>query len=311
MSAVKRLFASFLAIGLALAVSAPAVRPAAEIRRPVAAVRRVVIISVDGLRPDCLVAAAAPVLHRLRREGASTLAARTVPAAITLPAHVSMLTGVAPAKHRVESNGDFPVFRPPYPAVPTIFELATRAGYRTALVAGKVKFAALNRPGTIDFAVILSGAQGTDADVGSAAVAIIEQHRPDLLFIHFPGADQAGHAHGWGSPEQLAAIAAIDVQIGAVLSALERAGLRASTAVIVTADHGGAGTAHGVDIPGSELVPWLVAGPGVQPGLNLPADGRPPVRIEDTAATACWLLGLDRPANLDGRPLTEAFATRP
>jgi arylsulfatase A-like enzyme len=301
--------AGWLVLGLAGAAQ-PAERSALPVR-PVAAVRRVVIISVDGLRPDCLEAAEAPVLHQLRREGASTLAARTVPAAVTLPAHVSMLTGVAPAKHRVESNGDFPLFAPPYPAVPTIFELATRAGYRTALVAGKAKFAALNRPGTIDFAVILSGAQGTDADVGAAAVAIIEQHRPDLLFIHFPGGDQAGHAHGWGSPEQLAAIAAIDVQVGAVLAALERAGLRASTAVIMTADHGGAGTAHGADIPGSGLVPWLVAGPGVRPGLELPGGDRPPVRIEDTAATACWLLGLDRPANLDGRPLTEAFVTGP
>jgi len=283
--------------------------PGAELRRPLPAVRRVVIFCVDGLSPDCLLRAEAPVLHGLLREGAGTLMARTVPAAVTLPAHVSMLTGAAPGKHRIEWNDDPPTGVSGYPAVPTIFELATRAGYTTALVVGKPKLVALCRPGTVAYPVILRGAEATDANVSAEAAKIIAGHRPDLLFLHFPGVDGAGHTYGWGSPEQLAAIAAADAQIGAVLAALERSGLRQSTVIIVTADHGGEGLAHGSDVPGSQVIPWLVAGPGVRRGRDLAGPGGTAVRIEDTAATASWLLGLELPASSDGRPVTAAFAT--
>ena len=305
---MKRFLLALGVLGLSLAAWAQPVGTAAAARRPLTAVERVVIISIDGLRPDCLVRADAPVLHGLRREGASTLAARSVAAASTLPAHVSMLTGVEPRKHGIEWNGDPPAGRSGYPAVPAIFELATRAGYRTAFIAGKPKLAVLARPGTVAFAAILGGDAGTDANVSAAAVQMIEEHRPDLLFIHFPGADAVGHATGWGSPGQLAAIAAIDVNIGAILSALERTGLRRSTVVIVTADHGGEALAHGGQGVASQMVPWLVVGPGVHAGRDLATSGRPPVRLEDTAATACWLLGLDLPEYFDGRPVREAFA---
>ena len=33
----------------------------------------------------------------------------------------------------------------------------------------------------------------------------IVQHRPNLMFIHFDGIDEAGHAHQWGSPDYYAA----------------------------------------------------------------------------------------------------------
>ena len=280
----------------------------AQTTRPIPQVDHVLIISIDGLRPDCLLRADAPVLHGLRRDGASSLEALSVPAAVTLPAHVSMLTGVEPRKHGIEWNGEPPAGAPAFPLVPTIFELAGRAGYRTALVAGKPKLAVLDRPGTVGLAVFPGGAAATDAGVGAAAVKLIEERRPDLLFVHFPGADAAGHAAGWDSPEQLAAIAAIDAHVGALLAALERTGLRPGTVVIVTADHGGEGRGHGAGSAASARVPWLVAGPGVRAGLDLARTGQPPVRLEDTAATACWLLGLGPPEYFDGRPVREAFA---
>jgi predicted AlkP superfamily pyrophosphatase or phosphodiesterase len=275
--------------------------------RPIAAVQRVVIISVDGLRPDCLLLADAPVLHSLIKSGAYTMWARTEPEAITLPAHTSMLTGVTSRKHGIEWNRDLPLFAPVYPEVPTLFEMAVDAGYRTALIAGKAKFDTLNKPGTVTYAMILGGAKGTDAAVAAAAVDVIEQHKPDLLFIHFPEVDGVGHAKGWGSPEQLAAVTALDSRVQAVLAALERAGVRDSTVVIVSADHGGAALTHGPDDPRSRYIPWIAAGPGVRRGFDLTRVKDLKVSTEDTCATACWLLGLPQPDYFDGRPLKEAF----
>jgi predicted AlkP superfamily pyrophosphatase or phosphodiesterase len=304
---MKPFFASALLLGLSVAASAQPASPETKPPRPRPAVQHVVIISVDGLRPDCLLLADAPVLHGLARNGAYTMWARTVAGAITLPAHTSMLTGVTPRKHGIEWNRDLPLGEPVYPSVPTIFEMATHAGYQTAMVAGKFKFDTLNKPGTVAFARILGGDKGTDANVAAEAVKIIEQHQPDLLFIHFPDVDTVGHAKGWGSPEQLAAIAAVDGHVGAVLAALERAGLRENTAVIISADHGGAGLTHGPDDARSRHVPWIVTGPGVRRGFDLTRIEKLQVDTEDTCATACWLLGLERPEYFDGKALMEAF----
>jgi predicted AlkP superfamily pyrophosphatase or phosphodiesterase len=281
--------------------------PATPPVRPLPAVQHVVIISVDGLRPDCLLLADAPVLHGLIRNGAYTMWARTEAEAITLPAHTSMLTGVTSRKHGVEWNRDLPFGEPVYPKVPTLFEMAARAGYQTALVAGKAKFDTLDKPGTVTFARILGGAKGTDGNVAAAAVEVIEQHKPDLLFIHFPGVDTVGHAKGWGSPEQLAAISALDGHIEAVLAALERTGRRDNTVVIISADHGGAALTHGPDDPRSRHIPWITSGPGVRRGFDLTQVERLQVDTEDTCATACWLLGLPQPEYFDGKALTEAF----
>jgi arylsulfatase A-like enzyme len=50
-------------------------------------------------------------------------------------------------------------------------------------------------------------------------------------------------------------------------------------------------------------IPWIVWGAGVKHGFEIKA----PVITYDTAATALWLLGVPRPKNLDGFPVTSAF----
>ena len=59
--------------------------------------KRVIIISVDGLRPDVIEAfdpSLLPAFSRLANEGASTLNARSDPQfTITMPNHASMMTG--------------------------------------------------------------------------------------------------------------------------------------------------------------------------------------------------------------------------
>ncbi|MGH7682478.1 MAG: alkaline phosphatase family protein, partial [Candidatus Eiseniibacteriota bacterium] len=72
--------------------------------RPVPAITRALIVSIDGLRPDLLLRADTPTLHGLMRRGTFTMWARTTAVAVTLPSHVSMLTGVTPGKHGIEWN---------------------------------------------------------------------------------------------------------------------------------------------------------------------------------------------------------------
>lgn len=285
-----------------LALSAPA----AGGTRPIPGASRVLVISVDGLRPDVLLRAETPVMRGLMDRGAFTMWARTTAVAVTLPSHTSMLTGVPPDRHGIVWNTTLPLSKPVWPARPTLFELARAAGYTTAMVAGKAKFAALAKPGTLDWWFVPGESAVTDAAVADSAVAVIRAHAPDVLFVHLPSADSVGHEHGWGSPEQIATVGEADRSVGRILEALRERGVADSTVVIVSADHGGAGETHGADDPRSRFIPWIIAGPGIRAGYDLTRDPDVDVDTEDTFATACWVLGLEVARPVDGRAVREA-----
>ena len=64
----------------------------------------VVLVSIDGLRPDAISPKETPTLSRLTTEGSYTLSARTILPSKTLPSHTSMLTGQPPDIHGVSWN---------------------------------------------------------------------------------------------------------------------------------------------------------------------------------------------------------------
>ena len=291
------------ALGLVLAASCAGSRPAPA-AGPAKSLERVVIISVDGMGQVALQACPAPALRALMARGSSTLSALTTKTAKTLPSHVAMLTGVAPERHGVEWNDAFHG----YPKVPTLFEVARkqRPALTTALVAGKAKFATFTRPGSLDWSYVPEKDEAADdAMLAEKAAALIREHRPNLLVLHLPNVDRAGHASGWASPEQCQALAGADQAVGKVLEALAGAGLAGQTAVIVTADHGGSGRTHRPDDGKSMLIPWAVAGPGIRAGFDLGTVAGLQVHVEDTFATACWLLGLSIEAGIDGKPVMQ------
>jgi bisphosphoglycerate-independent phosphoglycerate mutase (AlkP superfamily) len=179
------------------------------------------------------------------------------------------------------------------------------------MVAGKAKFATLAKPGTVSHVFVPGAVACDDAQVATEALKIIEAYKPALMCIHFPDNDAVGHSKGWGSPEQIAHLSITDAQIRLVFAALDRAGMRNSTVVLLSADHGGAGKGHGADDMRSRHIPWVVSGPGVKAGYDLTRDAKLQVNTEDTAATVCWLLGLPQQPYFDGKPVTAAFEPAP
>lgn len=306
---MSRLYRSIVLVLLIVSFHARAqtTRPS---NRPVPAIEHVVIISVDGLRPDLVLRAKTPVMHDLMAHGCYSFWARTTAESVTLPSHTSMLTGVVPIKHGIQWNSDLPLEHPVYPAFPTLFELARRAGYTTCMVAGKSKFINLAKPGTLDWVYVPAQAKSEDDDVCKIAVQMIQDHRPEVLFIHFPSVDNVGHAKGWATPEQIAAIENADKCIGQVLAALDEQKLRESTFMLVTSDHGGAGKTHGPDDARSRHIPWIVTGPGIRQGVDLTTYGDLVIDTEDTFSTACYLLGIRIERKVDGKPITEIVDRR-
>jgi predicted AlkP superfamily pyrophosphatase or phosphodiesterase len=268
-----------------------------------------VIVSVDGLRPDMMLRSNTPVMKSMMRSGSYTMWARTTEVSITLPSHVSMLTGVVPERHGIWWNIEIDKEYMKYPAVPTIFELAKARGLTTALAVGKGKLDALGRPGTLDWAYWPDG-YAQAYQVADEARKIIEQHRPQLLFIHFPDVDAAGHGSGWGSKQQVMAVEKADKAMGVVLAGLRHAGIFEKTVIILSSDHGGAGYSHGADDARSRSIPWIICGPGIRKGFDLTTRGQITVNTEDTFATACYLLHIPIDEEVDGKAVLQVVEER-
>jgi arylsulfatase A-like enzyme len=263
------------------------------------------IVSFDGLRPDVALRADMPHVRGLMARGSFTFWAHTTDIAITLPSHTSMLTGVTPDKHGIHWNQDDPDAKPEYPEVPTLFQLAKKQGRTTAVAAGKSKFRVFAYPGVLDWKFIK---EASDDEVADAAAAIVREHKPEVLFVHFPDCDRVGHKDGWGTPEQLEAVSHADKAFGRVLDALNDEHLIDKTLIIVTADHGGNGRVHGGLDPRSRHIPWIAAGPGVKQNYDLTRNQPLVVATYDTFATACFVLGITPPEHIDGKAVMDIFA---
>ena len=263
---------------------------------PLSGPARVLILSIDGFRPDAIELTPMRNLQALMQAGAYSLVAQTIFPSSTLPAHASMLTGLCPDKHGVDWND----YRPDrgYANGADIFDLAHTAGLHTVMVVGKDKLRQVTEPESTDVFEYIN-----DRDVVIAArVAELIPQGFDLMFVHFPTPDWMGHEYGWLSPEQYSVLFRADEALQTILNALEAAGMREDTLIIVTADHGGHDTTHGSSRLEDMTIPWIIAGPGVK-HVVLSTD----VNTTDTAATVAWALGLPIQPDWDGRPVLEAF----
>ena len=286
------------------------------------AISSVLAISIDGLNPDALERLGAertPHLHELMAGGASTLNARTEhELTITLPNHTGMVTGrrivAARGGHGVTWNDDrrrpATVQAAAGRRIESVFTSVKASGGTTALFASKTKFTLWKRswPASIDTTRIR-----LDNTVLARSVRRdIRDRDRTFRFVHLSLPDAVGHDRGFMSKAYLRAVARVDGLVGEIVGAVESDPLRAaSTAVILTSDHGGGGADHSDATKlANYRVAFMVVGPGVAVGADLydlNADdyadpgarrttyraARQPVRNGDLANLALDLLDLD------------------
>ncbi len=107
-------------------------------------VKYVVLISVDGMRPEFYKDSSwpAPNMQQIKKEGLYADHVKPVFPSVTLPNHTSMITGALPARHGIYYNAPF---EPEGPTgrwywetslirVPTLWDACRKAGLRTAAV---------------------------------------------------------------------------------------------------------------------------------------------------------------------------------
>ena len=297
-------------------------------------VNRVVAISVDGLNPAAITKlgrAKTPNFHRLMREGAYTLNARTAyEKTKTLPNHTGMLTGrridEKKGGHGVTFNSDTrtTVHRAADEYVSSVFDVVHDRNGSTALFTSKKKFALYKRTWNTKGGKDTVGRNNGRAKIdrftvdtnntrlaGKVATDLRGSSRT-FTFVHLSLPDDVGHDKRFMSASYLRAVQQTDRNLGTILSTISsRPTLKKQTLVILTADHGGDGSTHSkASKRANYRVPFFVWGPGVAAGRNLYTlnptsyrspgtkrvgySGRQPIRNGDLANLATDVLDLPR-----------------
>lgn len=272
----------------------------------------ILLITIDTLRADRVGAygfrtVPTPALDNLAAQGTRfTAAYATVP--LTLPAHVSMLSGRLPVEHSVRTNDGYRVAD----EVPMVAEALRAAGYRTAAFVGS---AVLRRETGIargfdifDDNVGPGGARRA-ADVVAAASTWLDSagSHPFFLWVHLfdphlPYDPPEPFASRFQGRPYDGEVAYTDGAVGQLLTRLDAAGLATSTHVIAAADHGeGLGDhgerSHGVLLYDTTvLVPLLVR----VAGQSRAEVSDRPVSTAQVASTILDLAGLPSTGGMPG-----------
>lgn len=254
----------------------------------------IIVISIDGLRPDALSRADAKFMLDLIEKGTLYDHARTVRPSVTVPAHVSMLTGLDPKQHGFWWD-DYRPTEGPVRNV-TALEIANKAGLHVAMIVAKEKLIPLNRPHSVDY---FEQTEREGAAVAEAFKHYIEKNGvPDLTFLHLPDPDKAGHERIWMSPFYFEGVRDADNAVKSIMEAATILSKKRPT-ILITADHGGTGLSHLLDIDTNNKIPFIINGEGIAAGVVK----HEAIKVYDTAPTILSLLNLSIPKAWVGKPI--------
>ncbi|HTI09597.1 MAG TPA: ectonucleotide pyrophosphatase/phosphodiesterase [Puia sp.] len=236
-------------------------------------VQHVVLVTVDGFRPDFYRDPSWNAVHirELMKGGVSADGVNSVFPSMTYPSHTTIVTGVQPEQHGIYYNN---MFEPNGPTgkmywnagsikVPTLWGVAQEKGLKVAALFWPVSAEAPVRYdipdiGSMGEAVrekyskpagivdelrkqLFNGDSinyGRDVNVGRIAAYVIKKDQPNLMTIHLFSVDHYEHMQGRDGDKVRAAVAGADSAIGIMMDALKEAGIWDKTVFIVTGDHG-------------------------------------------------------------------------
>ena len=255
---------------------------------------KVILISIDGMRPDGVMQCGNPFVQQMMQTGSYTLNARTVLPSVTLPCHMSMFHSVPPTRHGIGTNTYTPMVRP----LNGLFEQIAAAGGVSAMYYGWEPLRDVARPGSLKFAGYLNAyaEDATDGKLTGLALERMEKSRPDFVFLYMVETDEkGGHDNGWMSPAYLGYISAAIDNVKRVYEAFGD-----EYTVIVTADHGGHERIHGSDMPEDVTIPMFFLGKRFDAGCTL--DG---VSILDLTPTIADILAVNPAPEWEGKSLAK------
>ena len=266
----------------------------------------IVLITIDTFRADRIGRGLTPAIDALASAGVRFDNARSaVP--LTLPSHVTIMTGLLPAAHGVRENG---VVFAPQPSAPPLARALKGVGYQTGAFVGAYvldrRFGLAEGFDTYDDRIRRNPDEGArleaerrGGEVADAAAAWLNQVSPPFfMWVHlydphapYEPPDEFRVKAGGNAYDGEVAYA--DAQVARLVDAVRKRGLTDRTVVAIAGDHGeGLGDhgehTHGMLAYDSTLkVPLILSGAAI-PGRVV----RSPVSLADLAPTLSRVAGL-------------------
>jgi choline-sulfatase len=260
------------------------------------------LVTVDTLRADRVRPDLTPTLDRLAATGVRFTNARSV-APLTLPAHVSIMTGLLPPTHGVRLNGT--VFTG---NGDTLAMRLKRLGYRTLAVVGAFvldrRFGLARGFDVYDDDIRRDAANAERLEAERPATAVIDRAiatlrdsdpaAPYFLWVHLydPHAPYVAPGNSdTGASAYDAEVRFVDHEVARLLRAIQQQRPE-PTATIVAGDHGEGLGEHGESTHGMLLfdstlrVPLIIAAPGLTAATRTDA-----VSLVDIAPSALAIAG--------------------
>jgi hypothetical protein len=206
------------------------------------AVNKVIILGIDGCKPDALLTADAPNLKTLAAEWTVCWHALSRPPTKSGPCWSSIFTGVWNDKHGVTDN-NFRNSR--YGLYPHVFTRLKEydPDLRTAsLVFWQGINDGLTRSADLEM-------NGSDEELKDTAIGLIREGTFDVIFVQFGSIDNAGHATGFdtGNADYLKAVEKVDGLAGELIASVQerRSAYDENWLILALSDHGGRDFHHG------------------------------------------------------------------
>jgi len=283
----------------------------------------VIIVSIDTLRADHLPAygyrgVETPNIDAFRR-GAILFENAYSHVPLTLPSHVSILSGLIPPENGVRNNLGYTFDTAKHASLPSILKAI---GYRTgAAVSAYVLRGSTGLAKAFDFyddAITVKGGeafgnvQRPGADTVQVATQWIDQQKASPIFflLHLfephspyepPEPFKSRYALAYDGE-----IACADAIFGSFMDHLKKSGIYDRAIIVVLSDHGEGLSQHGEEEHGVFLyredlhVPLMLKLPASSGGGKSVSA---PVQLIDVLPTICDLVGARTPAEVKGRSL--------
>ncbi|MBP3337710.1 MAG: alkaline phosphatase family protein [Clostridia bacterium] len=253
---------------------------------------KVILILVDGMRPDGIEKCGHPFIETLKKISSYTMEAKTVWPSVTLPCHMSLFHSVDPSRHGITTNLYMPQVRP----IDGLFDVLHAAGKKNAFFYSWEQLRDISRPGHLHKSLFLNivGNEHTDIKLTDEAILYIKEENPDFTFLYLGETDDfGGHKYGWMSKEYLKCV-------NTAVACMEKVykNLPDDYTMIVTADHGGHDRVHGHESYEDMTIPLFISGPRFEKGEKIEN-----VSIKDIAVTIADLLEVKPAKEWEGKSL--------
>lgn len=252
---------------------------------------KVILILVDGMRPDGFEQCGNSFVEELKKNSVYTLNAKTVFPSVTLPCHFSLFYGVSPEKHKIFTN----TYAPQDVYLEGLFERINMVSKKSCMYYSWEPLRELSHLKSITSSeyVNISNFKDVDSIVTERAIKGIKEINPDFAFVYLGMTDAVGHKMGWMEENYLNCVSDAIDDVKKIVDAT-----KGEYTIVLTADHGGHSTSHGTNMDEDMTIPLIIYGGDVEKG-ELQGD----VSILDIAPTIADILGIKPSTEWEGKSL--------